>query len=139
MDTRHWLFDPGRDGGPRDIGLLILRVGLAVAMMTHGWGKLQGFAERSEQFPDPLGLGSPVSMALAIFAELVCAVAVAIGLLTRWSVLPIVFTMMVAFFVIHGDDSFREKELALTYLVGFVAVLLAGPGRLSVDGLLRRR
>ncbi len=139
MDLRRMLFDAGRDGGPRDLGLLVLRAGLAATMLPHGWSKLQSYAQLSEKFPDPLGVGSAVSVTLVIFAEFVCSIAVLLGIATRWAALPIVFTMVVAFFVIHGGDPLREKELAWAYLVGFAAVMLAGPGRLSIDGLLRRR
>jgi putative oxidoreductase len=41
--------------------------------------------------------------------------------------------MLVAAFIVHLDDPFKRKELALLYLVGFLVVLLMGPGKYSLD------
>ena len=117
-----------------DIGLLVLRLGLGLMMaFGHGWGKLMGFAERSASFSDPLGVGSVLSMGLTVFAEFFCALAVALGLFTRAAVIPLVITMMVAAFVIHGADPWGKKEFAMLYLVPLLTILLAGPGKYSLD------
>lgn len=132
------LLSVGAEGGWRDAGLLLLRAGLSATMMTHGWSKVQRFAEISERFPDPLGIGSTASLALVIFAELACAIALILGVTTRFAAVPLVVTMAVAFFIHHGADPLQEKELAWVYLVGFTSVLLAGPGRLSLDAAISR-
>ena len=39
----------------RSIGLLVLRLGVGLMMLTaHGWGKLAGFSDLADRFPDPL-------------------------------------------------------------------------------------
>ena len=122
-----------------DLGLLVLRLYAGVPMLlAHGWGKLTGFPERSGSFPDPFGVGPPVSMGLAVFAEVVCAALVAAGFLTRLAAIPLVVTMAVAAFAIHADDPFADKELALAYLAMYLTILGTGPGRFSVDGLRSR-
>lgn len=124
----------------RDVGLLSMRVALAAMMIAgHGWPKLATFAERATRFADPLGVGSKTSLILAIGAEIGCSVLLAMGLLTRAAVVPLAFTMAVAAFVIHGADPWQKKEMALLYLVPFLALLFTGPGRFSVDGLLAAR
>ena len=45
--------------------------------------------------------------------------------------------MGVAFFIHHGSDPFRDKELAFVYGLVMVAFLLSGAGRFSIDRLLR--
>jgi putative oxidoreductase len=132
------LFSVGAEGGWRDTGLFLLRAGLSATMLTHGWSKVQRFAEISERFPDPLGVGSTASLALVIFAEFACAIAVLLGVATRFAAFPLVVTMAVAFFIHHGADPLEEKELAWAYLVGFTSVLLTGPGRLSLDAVISR-
>lgn len=120
-----------------NIGLLVLRVGFGSFMFFgHGWDKLMNFSVKSAQFPDLLGLGGSVSLALAVFAEFFCALAVIAGLGTRLSALPLMATMFVAAFVAHAADPFQRKELALLYLVGFTAVFLLGAGSFSLDGML---
>lgn len=122
------------------VSLLILRVSVGLTMaFGHGWGKLMTFSERAAGFADPLGVGSQISLALTVFAEVFCSFALILGLLTRGFVIPLVILMFVAAFVIHGDDPFGRKELALMYLVPYLVILIAGPGRYSIDRLLGRK
>jgi putative oxidoreductase len=124
-----------------DLGLLTLRLGAGgFLLFAHGLQKLVNFSEISAKFPDPLGfLGSEVSLILAIFAELLCSALVMLGLLTRLAALPVCVMMFVAAFLVHGDDPFAKKELALLYLVVFAFLALAGGGTFSLDTLIRRR
>ena len=122
------------------IGLLILRVVPALFMaLGHGLPKLQGYSTMSASFPDPIGLGSNVSLLLTIFGELLCTALLAMGLFTRVASLPPLITMLVAGFVIHGSDPFGKKEFALLYACVFLAVALLGPGKWSLDYRLRHK
>ena len=120
-----------------DLALLLLRVTSgALLIYLHGWGKLATYGERAARFADPFGIGSPASLALAIFAEVVCATLVALGLFTRFAALVCAINMTVAFTYAHEMRLWgpRTGELACMYLVGFAASFLAGPGRFSMDG-----
>jgi hypothetical protein len=55
------------------VGLLILRVAFGSMMLVHGIPKLMGFSEMAGQFPDPLGMGSQLSLISAIGAEVGCS------------------------------------------------------------------
>ena len=119
------------------IGLLLLRLGAGgLLLFGHGLPKLLGYAERAPKFADPIGLGSPVSFALVVFAEVVCAVAVMLGVATRIAVVPIILFLLVGAFVQHAADPFREKELALLYLVPFVTLTLTGGGHYATDTMI---
>lgn len=120
------------------LGLLFIRIAFAGSMaLMHGLPKLLDFSNKMHNFPDPIGLGSVASLSLAVTAEFLCAILVLIGIFTRFSVAPLVICMAVAFFVVHGADPFAKKELAFLYLAAFSAVLAAGPGKFSADGLFR--
>lgn len=109
-------------------------------LFGHGWGKLAGFSDISQRFPDPLGFGSPaLSLGLAVFAEAFCAAAVMVGFATRFAALPLVVTMVVAALVIHADDPWAKKELALLYAVPFITLAFTGAGKFSVDANTRFR
>jgi putative oxidoreductase len=124
----------------QDIALLILRVGAAGSLFfAHGWSKISHFSERANTFSDPLHLGSPASLALVVFAEIVCSALVGVGLLARWAVIPILVFLLVAIFIQHAADPWPRKELPLLYLLAFIPVLLLGPGRLSIDAMISKR
>lgn len=116
--------------------LLAARLLFGILLLSHGIQKFNGFNQMSSIFPDPLGVGSKISLSLAIFAELICSIGFILGLLYRLAMLPMIFTMLVAFFVIHGQDPFAVKELAFIYLVVFILMYIAGPGKYSIDSFL---
>ena len=125
----------------QDLGLLLIRLGFGLTMaFSHGLGKVQKFLVGGEiQWADPIGLGAGPSLFLAGAAEFFCALAVVFGLWTRVAAVPLAFTMGVAILVVHGDDPFQKKEFALLYLIPWLTLILAGPGRFSVDAMLRRK
>ena len=115
--------------------ILFFRLFIGVLMITHGWAKIENFEAFSQGFPDPIGLGSKFSLILAIGAEVFASFFLILGLLTRLSLIPLIFTMGVAFFVVHANDPFQQKELALIYLGIYAILFLLGPGRYSADRL----
>ena len=119
------------------LGLLLLRVVAAAFMITHGYPKLmQFFSDEPIQFADVMGMGPEVSLALATFAEFLCAIFILPGLFTRLAAIPLVINMAVAAFYAHADDPFAVKEKALLFLLIFLVLLLTGAGRYSIDGYL---
>ena len=119
-----------------DLALLVLRIWLgATLLLNHGLGKLRGFGQMADKFFDPFGVGPSVSLGLAVFAEVVCAALLALGLLTRFAGLVLAILTGVAFFMFHDRalSGASSGELAFIYMAGFVAIFLAGPGRFSID------
>lgn len=119
-----------------DGALLFLRLFIGGMMLSHGWTKLATFSVLSATFPDPLGVGSTLSLLLILFAEVGCSCLLIFGLMTRLATLPLMFGMLMAFFVIHGADPFAVRELPLLYLGVYVFLLWGGarqlfPGRMD--------
>jgi putative oxidoreductase len=133
------LFAPGNNSGAANLGLLVLRLWIGFAMLlNHGAGKLMSFSDTAPHFPDPLGIGHPASLALAVFAEFFVSLFMILGLVTRWSALVLAIDMSVAFIGVHKGalNGHGSGELAFMYLMGYVTLLLAGPGRFSADQAL---
>lgn len=118
----------------KDLGLLILRVGISALFLGHGIGKfLDFFNGNTEVGGDPIGLGGLLSSILVIIAEFIAPILIIIGLKTRIAAIFPVIAMAVAAFVVHANDSLEDKEMALLYMVGFLAISIMGAGRFSLD------
>lgn len=128
-----FLFPTKPDSTGASLFLLAMRIFFGLLLMNHGVQKWSNFQELSLSFPDPLGVGSEASLIMAIFGELICSMAFVVGVLYRLAMLPMIFTMGMAFFVIHANDAFAVKELAFVYLGVFILMYIAGPGKFSVD------
>ena len=123
-----------------DVALLIVRVGIAALMLTHGWPKLEMlFSADPVQFPALFGLSAAGTLALAVFAEVFCSLLILVGLGTRLAAIPLIVTMLVAVFLVHGADPFAKQELGLLYLLPYVMLLLTGSGRYSLDYMLQQK
>jgi len=123
-----------------NILVLILRIAIAAFMLTHGLPKLSRLLAGGEiQFGDPIGLGPVLSLILVVFAEFLCSILIGIGLGTRLAAIPLMITMIVAGFVAHSSDPFGRKEIALLYLLYYIALFVLGSGKYSIDYLLTRK
>lgn len=123
-----------------DIVLLLIRLVVGLAFLQHGWEKMQ----------HPMvwmGPASPVPgffQFLAALSEFGGAIAWILGLLTRLGALGIACTMTVAVSMhrfVLGDPFVNPTgghsyELAAAYLLVALLLLIAGPGRLSLDRLV---
>lgn len=121
-----------------NLGLLAMRMAAGGLMLLHGIPKLLNFAERRGNFSDPIGLGSTASLTLVVFAEFFCSSMIIAGALTRFALIPLIINMTVIVFIVHGDDSLKEKEIAVFYLLVFLALFFTGPGKYSVDAALKK-
>lgn len=119
--------------------LLVCRIAFGSMFISHGLQKLASFSIISNTFPSVMGMGSKLSLCLAIFAEVFCTMGFITGFLYRLSMLPMIFTMCMAAFVIHAKDPFSTKELALLYLFVFIMMYILGPGSFAADWFFAKR
>ena len=118
--------------------ILCLRLFFGALFMMHGLDKIMNFEQLSYTYPDVMGLGSYMTLMLAIFTEFCCSVFLITGLMFRITVIPMIVSMAVAFFDIH-DAMMPEGELSLIYLVLFLVLYITGPGRYSLEYLIDRK
>lgn len=130
------IFSVNRSSENVDIAIFLARVTIAVLMLTHGIPKIALFAETPVPFMNILGLGAEASLGLAIFAEVGCSILILLGLGTRVAVIPLIVTMLVAIFMVHGGDPFAKQEMGLHYLLVYVMLLLTGSGKYSLDRVI---
>lgn len=121
-----------------NLAMLILRLGVGVLLFPHGYSKLVNFAARKENFMNFMGLGSTTSLVLIIIAEVVCGVLIIIGLFTRYAVIPPLIGMLVVVFMVNSGDVFGKGETSALFAIGCLVLLLVGPGKISMDAVLKK-
>jgi putative oxidoreductase len=111
------------------MNIFILRLFAGSLMLfLHGIDKFQNASIYAAQFPDPLGLGSALSLYLVIFAELLCSVLIITGTFVRLATIPLIITMSVAVFIVHAADPISKIELPILYLGIYLTLLVSGSG-----------
>lgn len=119
-----------------DLGILILRLIFGGMFMYVGYLKISAYDQMLSMMGDPIGIGTKLSLVLVIFAELFCGFFVAIGFLTRLTVIPILIVMIVVLFVVHIKDQFVMIQLPFVYWLLCFVIFILGSGRFSADYLL---
>ena len=120
-----------------NVASLVLRLTFGLLLcINHGFEKLLHFSKLEYTFADPFHIGHRWTLVCSIFAEVFCSLLLTLGLFTRIAALILVINMSVAAFIIHKGQSLSIHEPALLYLSGFFAILMVGPGRISVDGMM---
>ncbi len=119
-----------------NVALFLLRVTAGVLMAHHGYQKFANFSEIEPQFMEFLGLSKKISLGLVVFSELFCSVLLILGVATRFVLVPLIITMIVAVFSAHAGEIFGKGETAFLYLAIYVTLLLKGAGKYSADNFL---
>ena len=110
----------------------------------HGLGKITSGYHRWERLgktvTDITGVDSmaiPLGF-MASVSESILAIFILIGFYTRTSTFFLGFTMMVAFNKHLFSEGLKSGEMALLYLILCIIIFLLGPGRYSIDRLIKR-
>jgi putative oxidoreductase len=122
--------------GAFNFSMLILRISLGVLIASHGYDKLVHFSGMQNHFYNFIGLGSTVSLALAVFAEFFCSIFIILGLFTRMAIIPVIIVMGVVVFMVTHGQILGSGERGTIYLAASLTLLFCGPGRISLDGTL---
>ena len=127
-----------------DIGILILRVFPGFAMfLNHGMSKISAGTAKWERLgsalTDLIGFESLKIFFgfMASYAESLGALFIMAGLLTRFSSFLLFFTMIVASLKHYFEGEF--SELAFIYGCICFALIISGPGKYSIDNILKEK
>ena len=123
----------------RNLGLLILRVGIGIMFILHGWPKMQGGPERWEMIGKSMAMfGIDFLPAfwgfMAAFAETIGGLLLMLGLFFRPACILLFITMLVATIKhITAGDGFGGYSHALEAAILFFSLYFIGPGKYSLD------
>jgi uncharacterized membrane protein YphA (DoxX/SURF4 family) len=161
QQVRYWswrLYHVDENSKATDLGLLALRVAVCLCLIYHhGAEKFYDFHELTHHNLDPVGLGVTASVIISGISDGICSLFVLLGFVSRYAALFVLGVLNTVWWLMdhgvdrlfglpvplrpgtHGADlqaqlhtmpSFMNVPL---YILGFLAVLLAGPGRYSLD------
>jgi putative oxidoreductase len=116
----------------------IMRLLVGLMLACHGAQKVLGWFAKPGQPPSPPDMMTTIGG----WIELICGLLIAIGLLTRPAAFLASGMMAVAYFMVHASGGLfpivNRGELAVVYCWLFFFMFFYGPGRLSVDAMMRR-
>lgn len=146
------------------VGIWLAPLGLRLILAWEFWEagieKLRGenwFAHVMEKFPFPFNLAPlELSWFLATWTELLAAIALLLGLATRFTAAALFVLTVVAIATVHwpanwsslselwqgyaiSDKGQGNYKLPLLYLLMLLPLILQGGGRLSLDALISAR
>jgi putative oxidoreductase len=127
----------------RDVGLLILRVGIGIMFIGHGLPKLIAGPDKwliLGGTMNSLGVDfAPMAWGfMAAFSEFAGGMLLALGVFTRPACFFLLATMIVATSMhISKGDPFVKYSHAMEAGILFLSLIFIGPGKYSLDNLIR--
>jgi len=135
------------DGVGSWLSMLPLRLLLAWEFWESGVEKLNGdnwFAQIQDDFPFPFNvIPTDFSWFVSTWSELLGAIALVVGLGTRFTAATLIILDIVAWASVHAGNGYNVCDngykLPLIYLMMLIPLLLSGPGKASLDAVIRQR
>lgn len=164
--VRHWiwrLYHVDENSKATDVGLLLIRIAVSLCLFYHhGAEKFYDFHTLTHHNLDPIGFGVTASVLIAGLSDGVCSLLVLAGFLSRYAALFVLLTLNTVWWVmdsglnrllglpvaergghpaavaevVHSMPGFMNVPM---YILGFLVIFIAGPGRYSVDRALEAR
>jgi len=126
----------------KDLPLLLIRLTLAYGFYTpamNKWSDIESVAGWFESMGYPL---PTFNAYMAASTEIAGVVLLALGFASRLISIPLIIIMLVAIITVHGGNGFEASgngfEIPLYYLVMLITIVVYGPGKLSIEGLIRK-
>lgn len=123
---------------------LFLRLFVGVMFLQFGIRQLVNYEALQETFPSVWGISPETSLIIMISVELICSLFIMVGFLTRLSTIPPIIVMIAAeYYILHdllpanispaaiGDTD--PGYLPIMFIGIYLFLLLAGPGKISLD------
>lgn len=128
-----------------NMGRLFLRLFVGFMLFQFGLRQINDAASLMPDFPEVWGIPSDVSFTLMVSIELICAVFIMCGFLTRIICIPPFIAMLAAeYYLLSQHVQLAPYELSwqqpgylpIMFMGIFFFIILVGPGKLSVDYVL---
>lgn len=118
--------------------LLLYRVIISI-LFVFGYGlkKLKMLINGEDFFYSFLGFGSDITLLLASIGELIAPIFIIIGYKTRFFTALPLFMMFIVVLDVKSGEPFESYQSALLYLISLSIIIIAGPGKYSIDNYIK--
>ncbi|MEO2148238.1 MAG: DoxX family protein [Flavobacteriaceae bacterium] len=118
--------------------LLLYRVIISL-LFVFGYGlkKLKMLINGEDFFYSFLGFGSDITLLLASIGELIAPIFIIIGYKTRFFTALPLFMMFIVVLDVKSGEPFESYQTALLYLISLSIIIIAGPGKYSIDNYIK--
>ena len=118
--------------------LLLYRVIISI-LLVFGYGlkKLKMLINGEDFFYSFLGFGSDITLILASIGELIAPIFIIIGYKTRFFTALPLFMMFIVVLDVKSGEPFESYQSALFYLISLSIIIIAGPGKYSIDNYIK--
>lgn len=135
-----------------NLARFFMRMFAGILFMQFGIRQMANYDFFSEIFPSMLGMGSEMTLVVMIVIELLFSALVIFGFITRIAAVPPMISMVAAeYYLLDGNiidlsaqqvtqsgvfASMQMGYVPIMFVGMFFFIVLAGPGKISVDYLL---
>ena len=126
-----------------NLSRLFLRLFTGIMFLQLCIRQMLSFEQIVPTFQGFLGMSPEMSMTVLVALELLCAVCIMLGLLTRLAVLfPMALMLVAEDIIMSSPDSITNQLFnfqpgyPVMFIGIFVFLLLAGPGKISLDYII---
>lgn len=117
-------------------GMFLIRLGLGLVFIVHGWGKLSHMQETIGFFATA---GFPAFLAyLVSLGEFIGGIAMIAGVLTKWAGFGLAIIMAGAVYFTWGNGFMGGYEFPLSLLLTALGIAFAGPGTATIYALKKK-
>ncbi|WP_370088632.1 DoxX family protein [Ekhidna sp.] len=124
-----------------DYGFLFPRIAFGIHLLYYSWGSVTSLDVSGDaSWLAAHGVPLPTLAAWAyLFTEFLGGMALIIGFRVRMFAVPLIITFLVAYFMVHLNDSYQDAYPALQMLAMSCFFLFAGSGKPSLDEWINQR
>lgn len=121
------------DASSYDLAALLLRLTVGLALLPFGIKKILVRKTEADKFPKVLFFSPEAGFYSALIIEFGASICMIFGFFTRLVAIPAICNMAVATNVSRGN---YFTSPAQSFLLGFISILIVGPGKYSLDWLM---
>jgi len=121
-----------------NFALLVLRFFMGATFIIYAAKKIAAFDNYVVLFSDKLDIPFPLlNLYLVIGIEGIGGLLLILGLLTRVAIIPLIITMITAFFLVNLGNGYAASNFGIEVPLAYISIMILlfsfGPGKYSID------